>query len=291
VAQSTAPCAELLSTPNADVALAHAEFPSLRYRPLCPGDEDELQRLHAALFPINYEMVFFQKAVRGHDNIFSWAAMQTDTAGRERGMMGFITARVALLAEADPADRKLMRLDSPALDKEPVVYLLTIGTVPTLQRKGIASDLLRLVERRAGELSCRAVYLHVLAQFNAPAIAFYHRHGFWEASLLKGFYKISTGRQPDPQRTEYDALLLVHLLQDGQQFPAVAVLTAALAHLRSLAACMGPRRKNGLFLGHASCCVAVPPPATGGGSGRPPAAAGLLPGPLWLQRMFRGTRT
>jgi ribosomal protein S18 acetylase RimI-like enzyme len=56
--------------------------------------------------------------------------------------------------------------------------------------QGIASDLLRLVERRAGELSCRAVYLHVLAQFNAPAIAFYHRHGFWEASLLKGFYKI-----------------------------------------------------------------------------------------------------
>jgi hypothetical protein len=32
VAQSTAPCAELLSTPNADVALAHAQFPSLRYR-------------------------------------------------------------------------------------------------------------------------------------------------------------------------------------------------------------------------------------------------------------------
>jgi hypothetical protein len=145
-------------------------------RPLCPGDEDELQRLHAALFPLNYEMVFFQKAARGHDNIFSWAALQTcaiaamlslaqdrcihlalvcsasrasdwlntpiaaptanrDASGRERGMMGFITARMAVLAEADPADRKLMRLDSPSLDKEPVVYLLTIGTVPTLQRK------------------------------------------------------------------------------------------------------------------------------------------------------------
>lgn len=49
--------------------------------------------------------------------------------------MAFITARLALLAEADPADRKLMRLDSPALDKESVVYLLTIGTVPHLQRK------------------------------------------------------------------------------------------------------------------------------------------------------------
>ena len=32
IAQSTAPCAELHSTPNADVALAHAQFPSLRYR-------------------------------------------------------------------------------------------------------------------------------------------------------------------------------------------------------------------------------------------------------------------
>lgn len=32
VAHSTAPCAELLSTANADVALSHAEFPSLRYR-------------------------------------------------------------------------------------------------------------------------------------------------------------------------------------------------------------------------------------------------------------------
>lgn len=42
---------------------------------------------------------------------------------------------MALLVEADPHDRRLMRLDSPALDKEPVVYLLTIGTVPTLQRK------------------------------------------------------------------------------------------------------------------------------------------------------------
>ena len=74
-------------------------------------------------------------------------AVCRDAGGRERGMMGFITARVALRAEADPADRKLMRLDSPALDKEPVVYLLTIGTVPTLQRK--AGLMPRVVHRWA----------------------------------------------------------------------------------------------------------------------------------------------
>lgn len=49
--------------------------------------------------------------------------------------MGFITARVAPLAEADPQDRRLMHLDSPALDTEHVVYLLTIGTVPHLRNK------------------------------------------------------------------------------------------------------------------------------------------------------------
>lgn len=46
-------------------------------RPLCPADQDELQELHAGLFPLNYDVMFFQKAVRGHDDIFSWAAVQT----------------------------------------------------------------------------------------------------------------------------------------------------------------------------------------------------------------------
>ena len=67
----------LLPARTAVLPRAHTNKILAPCRPLCPGDEDELQRLHAALFPINYEMVFFQKAVRGHDNIFSWAALQT----------------------------------------------------------------------------------------------------------------------------------------------------------------------------------------------------------------------
>ena len=63
--------------------------------------------------------------------------------------------------------------------------------------QGIASDLLRLVERRARELSCRAIYLHVLAGYNAPATSFYQRHGFWEASLLKGFYNLRYHRKAE----------------------------------------------------------------------------------------------
>ena len=48
-------------------------------------------------------------------------------------VVGFITARLAGLAEADALDRKLMGLASPALDSERIVYLLTIGVVPRLR--------------------------------------------------------------------------------------------------------------------------------------------------------------
>jgi len=49
--------------------------------------------------------------------------------------VGFITARLALLVEADALDRKLMSLASPALDGDTVVYLLTIGCLPGLQNQ------------------------------------------------------------------------------------------------------------------------------------------------------------
>ena len=43
-------------------------------RPLAPGDLPQMQALHSALFPLDYEDTFYQTAVRGLDNIFTWAA-------------------------------------------------------------------------------------------------------------------------------------------------------------------------------------------------------------------------
>jgi len=57
-----------------------------------------------------------------------------DVEGQEQ-IVGFITARLALLVEADALDRKLMSLASPALDGDTVVYLLTIGCLPGLQNQ------------------------------------------------------------------------------------------------------------------------------------------------------------
>ena len=43
-------------------------------RPLAPGDLAQMQALHSAMFPLDYEDTFYQTAVRGLDNIFTWAA-------------------------------------------------------------------------------------------------------------------------------------------------------------------------------------------------------------------------
>lgn len=46
------------------------------YRPICPSDEDELRALHLALFPINYEPLFYTRTTRGYDDIFGWVAIE-----------------------------------------------------------------------------------------------------------------------------------------------------------------------------------------------------------------------
>ena len=72
--------------------------------------------------------------------------------------MGFITARAALLAEADVLDRKLMHLASPALDAERVMYLLTIGVVPHLQNQVSAASVLPPWHGQSHEVCCSAMH-------------------------------------------------------------------------------------------------------------------------------------
>lgn len=52
------------------------------------------------------------------------------------------------------------------------------------------------------------LFLHVIT-YNQGALRLYHRAGFSCAGHLRNFYYINTGRQPDPNCTQYDALLYV----------------------------------------------------------------------------------
>jgi ribosomal protein S18 acetylase RimI-like enzyme len=59
-------------------------------------------------------------------------------------LVGFVTARLMRMHESDSVDRVLMGLDSPAVDGDSALYILTIGVVEEYRKLGIASRLLQV---------------------------------------------------------------------------------------------------------------------------------------------------
>ncbi|KAK9840015.1 hypothetical protein WJX74_002126 [Apatococcus lobatus] len=183
----------------------------ISFRPLAEWDRAELVALHVALFPINYEDGFYNSALGNEGGFFTLAAIQRHSNGQEK-MVGFITARLAPLHSLDPVDRSFMGLETRLADGKSAMYILTIGTAPQLQGRGIATELLAHAVRHAAVHQAAAVFLHVIIH-NQAALNFYLRNGFAQAALLRDFYFIRSDRQPEPGREIYDAYLYVLLLE------------------------------------------------------------------------------
>ncbi|WP_146586413.1 ribosomal protein S18-alanine N-acetyltransferase [Puniceibacterium confluentis] len=86
--------------------------------------------------------------------------------------------------------------------------ILALATDPDHQRQGCATGILERFLQSAAERGAVTVFLEVAAS-NAPARAFYRRHGFEQTGLRRGYY-----RQPDGTRT--DALLMARPVTRGQ---------------------------------------------------------------------------
>ncbi|EFJ49800.1 hypothetical protein VOLCADRAFT_104251 [Volvox carteri f. nagariensis] len=173
----------------------------------------DLQAIHRELFPIDYEEVFFRKAVAGED-------------------------RALRLPDYTP-DRQVMGLNPRCLDGECAVYVLTLGVVPACRQCGIARSLLGLVHQHASRLRCRAIFLHVIS-YNDAAMRLYSTSGYQPMARLPNFYHLITGRQPNPDQSWYDAFLYAHFIPQCGPEPSPAmqwaggVLGAAVAPLRSM---------------------------------------------------------
>lgn len=88
---------------------------------------------------------------------------------------------------------------------EPVAFILTrsaadeaeivtLGTRPTLQRRGIAHRVLEAHARRLAQSGIQHLFLEV-AQSNTAARALYQGAGFQEVGRRKGYYKHADGRE------------------------------------------------------------------------------------------------
>ncbi|GLC49192.1 hypothetical protein PLESTB_000192300 [Pleodorina starrii] len=210
---------------------------NLHYRPLQQSDYDALKEIHRDLFPIDYEEVFFRKAIGGEDRVFSWAALHNEY-GRDH-LVGFVTARLVYLYECDPMDRQVMGLTSKCLDGEGAVYVLTLGVVSSCRQCGIARSLLGLVQQHAARVRCRAIFLHVIS-YNDAAMRLYGGSGYQAMARLPNFYHLITGRQPNPEQSWYDAFLYALFIPHSGPEPSAAMqwaggmLGAAVAPLRSV---------------------------------------------------------
>jgi ribosomal-protein-alanine N-acetyltransferase len=104
-------------------------------------------------------------------------------------MKSFATAKNActLLAEDDGQLAGFCILHVETSRRRLVGYVVTLDVAPAYRRRGVATELMRGVERMAVAEDCSAMQLHVYAE-NAAAIAFYERLGFERLYDEEGFY-------------------------------------------------------------------------------------------------------
>lgn len=120
----------------------------------------EISQLHGAIFEDGWTEADILNLLQHPASLALVAG-----GGPSSGLNGFLLAQVA----ADEAE------------------ILTLGTCPTDQRKGIGKRLVEAIKRAAADAGAAAILLEV-AEDNAAACRLYQRCGFVEAGRRKGYY-------------------------------------------------------------------------------------------------------
>ncbi|XP_067673739.1 N-alpha-acetyltransferase 60-like [Haliotis asinina] len=155
----------------------------VQLRFLCPHDLDEVKRLCAEWFPIEYPDTWYND-ITSNPRFYSLAATH-----RAR-IIGLIVAEIKPRSKLNKEDADILAsYYGPSVQ---VAYILSLGVVGDFRRNGIASllldSLLSFLTSKEG-YDCKAVYLHVLAT-NSVALRFYEHRNFKPHSFLPYYYSI-----------------------------------------------------------------------------------------------------
>ena len=71
--------------------------------------------------------------------------------------------------------------------EQPLAYIQTLEVVPAQRKRGIASELLRRMEKSARSAGAHVIWLHV-AETNTTAIRLYQAHGYSEQGREEDYY-------------------------------------------------------------------------------------------------------
>lgn len=147
-----------------------------------------------------------------HCRIFSVAAFW----GMNEELVGFAIGRSLPVSKMETAERYRLGILDRAWDAIYGSYVLTLGVVKRWQKRGIATVLISMFEEEAKSRSSKLLFLHVIT-YNDAAIQLYRKCHYQCRTLIRNFYHIRSGRQPEPNRRKWDAYLFVKwFIQDEE---------------------------------------------------------------------------
>jgi hypothetical protein len=133
-----------ITSPSSSSEASRAISPDYVYRPCCPEDYEPLRQAHL-LLPVDYQDSFFLAIAQSKAPFFSFCCISDNGLGH---LIGFVTAKVVPLASVPHNDQQCLQwaLQQSAGDSPgQAAYITTIGVYPEYRRKGIATNLLKLV--------------------------------------------------------------------------------------------------------------------------------------------------
>ena len=92
-----------------------------------------------------------------------------------------------LVAESEPLGGEIIGFVVAESDPSGAGHILTLDVSPAEQRRGVGSLLLNAAENRLLQETCKAVLLETAVN-NAPAVAFYKRHGYAVVETIPRYY-------------------------------------------------------------------------------------------------------
>jgi ribosomal protein S18 acetylase RimI-like enzyme len=151
-------------------------------RGISASELDLIRQLHSEWFPVDYSEDFFLSLTNPLEEVLTVVALSDSL------IVGMSTVAV----------RRSERRYNFAGDlfgdnegKDNIAYILTLGVIDELRRRGIATQLLSETEKaiRAADPHCSAILLHVI-EYNKSAMRLYQRSGYRRVKDEPRFYKL-----------------------------------------------------------------------------------------------------
>jgi ribosomal protein S18 acetylase RimI-like enzyme len=165
------------------------------FRTIRRGDLHDLRTLQLELFPVKYTKKFYLSLL---DTNNTWTVL---TEERETDkIIGVCSARVF--------EENQFRWCGLRNNKIRMGYIMTLGVSPVHRRKGLASKMLDILERRMLQdpYNVTRLTLHCKVD-NHQALSFYKTFGFYKAQKIKNYYDFN-GRYEDAYQLVRDAICM-----------------------------------------------------------------------------------